>query len=510
MIVILNFGSQYLHLIARRVRELGVYAEILPHNVSSKQLKKLKPDGIIFSGSPASVYGKGSPQVKKEIFKMSIPILGICYGHQLIADFFNIKIEPGKVGRFGRYFIKVTKQGKIFQGIKGKQQTWFSNYDIVSKLPKGFIRTATSPSCPIAAMENTNKKMYSVQFHPEVVHTKRGKDILANFVFGVCKAKKTWKVKSLSRDLIEQIKIQVGDNKILLGSSGGVDSTVVAALIHKAVGDNLYCVFVDHGLMRKNETVEIRKIYKKLNIKNFKVVNARNLFLNRLKGVTEPEKKRKIIGHTFIKVFETEGKKISKKEHIKYFAQGTIYPDRIESAASSNKADKIKSHHNLTLPEKLHFKIIEPLQDLYKDEVRELGLDLGLDKDVIYRHPFPGPGLAVRILGNITSQKIKILQAVDEIYMKELKKSGDYSNITQAFAALLPAKSVGVMGDARTYKYIVSLRAVTTEDFMTADWYKFKYETLIKISSKIVNEVKEVNRVLYDITQKPPATVEYE
>lgn len=510
MIAILNFGSQYLHLIARRVRELGVYAEILPHNISAKNLKELKPAGIILSGGPASVYSKGAPQPRVDIFKLGVPILGICYGHQLIAKYLGGKIDSGKTGRFGRQFININNKGKIFKGIKARQQVWFSNYDLITKLPKDFIKTASSKTCPVAAMANDKLKIYGVQFHPEVVHTLRGKKILENFVFGVCKAKKNWEIKSLSKKIIEEVKTQVKDNKILLGVSGGVDSTVVVALLHKAIGNNLYCVFVDHGLMRKDEVIEIKKTFKDLGVKHFKVVNAKKLFLNKLKGVTNPERKRKIIGHTFIKVFEKEAKKLVKAEHIKFFAQGTIYPDRIESAEPSKKADKIKSHHNVTLPKKLHFKIIEPIKDLYKDEVRGLGLELNLPKEVVYRHPFPGPGLAVRILGEVDRQKIKILQEVDDIYISELKKSGDYYKITQAFAVLLPAKSVGVMGDARTYRYIVSLRAVTTQDFMTCDWYHFRDEVLKKISSRIVNEVKEVNRILYDITQKPPATVEYE
>lgn len=510
MIAILNFGSQYLHLIARRVRELGVYAEILPHNISAKDLKKLKPQGIILSGGPASIYGHGAPQPRAEIFKLGVPVLGICYGHQAIAKLLGGQVEKASCGRFGQHYINIINKGKLFRGLARRQQIWFSNNDLVTKLPRGFIKTASSKTCKISAMANDRAKIYGVQFHPEVSHTKSGKEILANFVFGICQAKRDWQVSSLAEIIIDEVKKEVGQNNVLLGVSGGVDSTVVAALLHKAIGEKLYCVFVDHGLLRKNEVEEIRQTFKNLGVKNFKVVKVQKLFLKRLKGVSSPEKKRKIIGHTFIRVFEQEAKRLVKSERIKYFAQGTIYPDRIESAKASKKADKIKSHHNLTLPRKLHFKIIEPIKDLYKDEVRGLGLELGLPKNVVWRHPFPGPGLSVRILGEVTLEKIKILQEVDNIYISEIKKSGDYEKITQAFAVLLPAKSVGVMGDSRTYRYIVSLRAVTTEDFMTCDWYKFNQETLTRISSQIVNEVKQVNRVLYDITQKPPATVEYE
>ncbi|RJR31735.1 glutamine-hydrolyzing GMP synthase [Candidatus Parcubacteria bacterium] len=510
MIAILNFGSQYNHLIARRIREAGAAAEILPYNISNGELRKLKPKGIIFSGGPKSVNDKNFPAPNREIFKLHLPVLGICYGHQVIAKLLGGKIETPKIGRFGKEYVFVKNHNPLFCGLSSKQKVWFSNNDIVTRLPKGFKNIATNHSCPHAAMANNKARIYGVQFHPEVIHTENGKKIISNFVYKICQAEKNQEVKGLSGKLISEVQKEVGENNILLGVSGGVDSTVLAALLHKACGNKLYCVFVDHGLMRKNEVIEIKNIFKKLKVKNFKIVDAQSLFLNKLKGVSDPEKKRKAIGHTFIEVFEAQAKQLAKNAHIGYLAQGTIYPDRIESAKATNKADKIKSHHNLTLPKKLNLTLVEPLRDLYKDEVRELGLELGLPKEIIYRHPFPGPGLAVRILGEITGEKIKILQAADDIYISEIKKSKDYGKISQAFAALLPVKSVGVMGDMRTYSYIISLRAVTTEDFMTCDWYHFGYELLRKISSRIVNEVKGVNRVVYDITQKPPATVEYE
>ncbi|PIS04619.1 MAG: glutamine-hydrolyzing GMP synthase [Candidatus Buchananbacteria bacterium CG10_big_fil_rev_8_21_14_0_10_42_9] len=510
MIVILNFGGQYIHLIARRVREMGVYSEIVPHNISAQKLKSLKPEGIILSGGPASVYAKNAPQPNKAIFKLGIPMLGICYGHQLIARYNGAHVDPSALGRFGKIQMTVNNKSGLLKSLKGKEQVWFSNYDVVTAVPKTFKVTAKTTSCPVAVMESQSKKQYGLQFHPEVIHTPSGKKILENFVFGICHAKKSWETKYLPETLGKSVKKTVGQNNVLLAVSGGVDSTVVAALLHQALGSQLYCVHVDHGLMRKDEVSEIKRMFKHLKVKNFKVVDASNLFLQRLKNVSDPEQKRKIIGHTFIEVFEKEAKRLKRSAHISFLAQGTIYPDRIESGSTSKQAAKIKSHHNLTLPKRMQLKILEPIKDLYKDEVRALGLQLGLPKEFIYRHPFPGPGLAVRILGPVDKAKVKILQEADAIFIDELKKQKEYHKIAQAFAALFPVKAVGVMGDSRSYEYVISLRAVSTTDFMTADWYRMNGNLLSDVSNRIVNEVRGVNRVVYDITQKPPGTVEYE
>ena len=512
MILVLNFGGQYSHLIARRVRELGVYSEILPCDVSLKEIGRLRPDGIVLSGGPASVYEHNSPTMDRKVLGLGIPVLGICYGLQLIAKFVGGEVLAGKLKEFGSKELIIKKNGKLLKGLSRKEQVWMSHGDLVAKLPKDFEALASTDSCPIAAFESNAKKIYGVQFHVEVVHTPKGTQILKNFVFDICKAKKEWEIGNVSKKLIREIKKEVGKNSVIMGVSGGVDSTVAATLLHKAIGSRLYCVFVDHGLIRKNEAEEVKNFFeKKLKFKHFHFVDASHIFLEKLKGITDPEEKRRIIGHTFIEVFESKVIELEKKHrNIKFLGQGTIYPDRIESAQPSKYASKIKSHHNITLPEKMKLKVIEPLKELYKDEVRKLGKELKIPDDIIGRHPFPGPGLAIRILGEVTEERLGILKEADYIFIDELKKSKFYDKTWQAFAALLPVKSVGVMGDARTYEYIISLRAVTSIDAMTADWAKLPNELLEKISNRIINEVRGVNRVLYDISQKPPATIEYE
>ncbi len=509
MIVVLNFGSQFAHLIARRVRDLGVTAEILPFDTSATKIKELNPSGIIFSGGPASVLEKGSPRPDKKIFDSNIPILGICYGHQVMACMFGGRVEKGKHREFGKEILTVKQRSALFKNLSSKELVWFSHGDQVSKLPNGFVTTASTSGCNCAAYRHKNKDLFAIQFHPEVTHTKKGLKILSNFMFDICKAPKDWKIDSVAKNLISHLKEQIGKDHIIVGISGGVDSMVAGTLLHKAVGKQLHAVFVDTGLLRKNEVKDVATVLKKRGF-DLHVIDASKIFLGRLKGVTDPEQKRKIIGHTFIEVFEDTIKNKLKKYPIKYFAQGTIYPDRIESAEASKHASKIKSHHNLTLPEKFGFQIVEPIRDLYKDEVRRLGEVLGLAKDLLWRHPFPGPGLAVRIVGEITLDRIHILKEADAIFIDELKKAGEYEKIWQAFAALLPLKTVGVMGDARTYEYMLALRAVDSVDGMSADWHKIPTELLEKISSSIVGKVRGVNRVLFDITQKPPATIEYE
>ena len=491
---------------------MGVYAEILPHTAHPDQIKVMQPKGIIFSGGPSSVYEKKAPISNPKILSLGIPVLGICYGQQLIAKQLKAKVESKKIKEFGKKIATIKDTRTLLKGLKKKEQVWMSHGDAVSKLPAGFTALASTDSCKIASFGNVEKKIYGLQFHPEVVHTAKGDRILKNFVFGICKAKKDYSMKNLSKKLIEDLRMKVGKELVVMGSSGGVDSTVASVLLHKAIGEQLHCIFVDHGLIRKHEAQTVRKMYTRyFKFKHFHFVNASQLFLKRLKGVTDPEKKRKIIGHTFIEVFEKKAREIGRKyKNVKFLGQGTIYPDRIESAQPTKQASKIKSHHNLTLPEKMELTIIEPLRELYKDGVRELGKQLKIPHEYLYRHPFPGPGLAIRILGEITTERLRILREADAIYNQELKKSKQYYKIWQAFAALFPIKTVGVMGDARTYDYVISLRAVTSKDAMTADWAKIPNEILERISNRIINEVKGVNRVVFDITQKPPGTIEYE
>jgi GMP synthase (glutamine-hydrolysing) len=495
MIIILNFGSQFAHLIARRVRDLGVKAEILPFDTAISKIKELNPRGVIFSGGPASVLEKRSPLPDKKIFDLGIPILGICYGHQIMAHMLGGKVQKGVYCEFGKETLVLKNRTGVFVGLSPKEFVWFSHGDQVSRLPRGFVVTASTQGCKYAAFRHKSKDFYAIQFHPEVTHTKNGVIILSNFIFHVCKAMKDWKMDSIAKKLVTELKDKIGEEHIIVGISGGVDSLVAGTLLHMAVGKQLHAVFA--ALLRERGF-------------DLHVVDASKAFLYKLKGVTDPEHKRKIIGHTFIKVFEDVIKNKLKKYNVKYFAQGTIYPDRIESAETSKHTSKIKSHHNLTLPEKLGFQIIEPIKDLYKDEVRRVGKALNLPHELLWRHPFPGPGLAVRIIGEVTPERLNILREADFVFIEELKKTKEYEKIWQAFAVLLPLKTVGVMGDARTYEYMLALRAVDSVDGMSADWHKIPTELLEKISSSIVGKVKGVNRVLFDITQKPPATIEYE
>lgn len=510
MILIFNFGSQFAHLIARRVRDLGVKAEIVPFNVSLDEIKKINPSGIIFSGGPSSVLEKGSPRPHKDIFNLGVPILGICYGHQVMAHMLGGKVKKGKVREFGKEILSAKVTSTLFSKTEKKQEVWFSHGDHVALLPKDFEVIASTEGCPNAGYAHAKKSFFGIQFHPEVTHTKKGSQIIKNFIFDICGSKKDWDVSLVTRRITDDLKIKIKKDHVILGISGGVDSLVAATLLHNTIGNQLHAVFVDTGLLRKDEVKEVALSLKKRKFKHIYTVDAKKIFLDKLRGIVDPEQKRKIIGHTFIEIFESEIKNKLKKFPIRYFAQGTIYPDRIESASVGAGVSKIKSHHNLTLPEKFDFEIIEPLRDFYKDEVRKIGELLKLPKDLVWRHPFPGPGLAIRILGEITEERLNILREADAVYMEELKKAGEYSKIWQAFAALIPLKTVGVMGDARTYEYMLALRAVDSVDGMSADWHKIPHELLEKISSSIVGKVRGVNRVLFDVTQKPPATIEYE
>jgi len=507
-VIILDFGSQYTQLIARRVRELNVYSEIVPYNISISELKEYEPKALILSGGPRSVYEEDAPLCSKEIFKLNIPVLGICYGLQLIAYLFGGKVEPAEKREYGFAELKVIDNKELLSGVNNKTQIWMSHGDMVVSLPEGFVVTGSTSNTPIAVIENRERKIYGVQFHPEVKHTIEGKKILSNFLFKISNLKAEWSLASFLENTIETIKNEVKNKRVICGLSGGIDSTVTALILKEAIGDNLYSIFIDNGLLRENEFHSLmRKFKEKLNLRVIGV-DASKIFLKNLKGIVSPERKRKIIGNLFIKIFEQEAKKIG---NIEYFAQGTTYPDVIESKSVKGPSSVIKSHHNVGgLPSKMKWKLIEPLRELFKDEVREIGRKLGLDEEFINRHPFPGPGLAVRIIGEVTNKKIKILQKVDKILIEEIKKAGIYNELWQAFPVLLPVKSVGVMGDERTYKYVVALRVVESIDGMTASWYPMSHDLMQRISSRIVNEVKEVNRVVYDITNKPPATIEWE
>ena len=510
-IIIIDFGSQVTKLIARRVRDLGVYSEIIPSNnfIKLKNFRNIK--GIILSGGPSTVTKKKFESVPKEIFEKKIPILGICYGLQLIAKLFGGKIKPSKKRReFGRAFLHQKNKSLLTKNFfSSKKIVWMSHEDAVVKLPKNFKTIAFTKDSKLTIIENSKDKIYGVQFHPEISHTENGKQIFKNFLFQICKIKKKWSVLSQKNRLIEEIRKTVKKDKVICALSGGVDSSVVALLINKAIKKNLICIMVDTGLMRKNEFKYTYKIFKNKYKLNVRLIDASKTFLNKLKNISSPEKKRKIIGKLFIKIFEKESKK---HKRIKYLAQGTLYPDIIESRSSTgSKTSKIKSHHNVGgLPKKMNLILVEPLKEFFKDEVRILGKSLGLIKEINYRHPFPGPGLGIRVMGSVTPEKIKILQEADYIYINELLKNNLYNNIWQAYAALLPIKTVGVMGDSRTYENICLLRAVTSEDGMSADYFNFPKNFLDKISNKIINNVKGINRVVYDITSKPPSTIELE
>lgn len=505
-VIVLDFGGQYNQLIARRVRECNVYCEVLPYTTPIEKIKEKNPVGIIFTGGPNSVYEDNAPSCSKEIFELGVPILGICYGNQLMAHILGGKVVSPDKREYGKTEIELC-DSLLFDGIDKKNVCWMSHTDYVAVLPDGFKAVAKTESTPFAAYENADKKLYSVQFHPEVNHTPFGKQMLKNFLYNVCNCKGDWLMADYAEKTIAALKEKIGDKKVLCALSGGVDSSVAAVLIHKAVGKQLTCIFVDNGLLRKNEGDEVELIFKKQFDINMVRVNAQDRFLDKLAGVTAPEKKRKIIGEEFIRVFEAEAKKIGT---VDYLVQGTIYPDVIESGAGD--ASVIKSHHNVGgLPDHVDFKeIIEPLRNLFKDEVRQLGIELGIPEKLVWRQPFPGPGLAVRVIGEITRDKLAILRDADAIFREEIAIAGLDRKINQYFAVITDMKSVGVMGDGRTYDYTLALRGVTTTDFMTADWAKIPYDVLEKCSNRIVNEVKHVNRIVYDITSKPPATIEWE
>ncbi|MBY0359403.1 MAG: glutamine-hydrolyzing GMP synthase [Candidatus Obscuribacterales bacterium] len=514
-IVILDFGSQYSQLIARRVRELNVYSELLPFSISASELKRLNPKGIILSGGPNSVYDKGAPKCDPEIWRLGLPVFGVCYGMQLMAQELGGVVEAGTVREFGRSILTVIHHGLLFKGLEPSLDSWMSHGDSVVGLPSGFRTVACTMSTPSAAIADEERGFYGVQFHPEVVHTKNGQDIIRNFVTDVCGCKQNWTVSKFLETAIAEVRKQVGDKRVLLALSGGVDSSTLAFLLHKAIGDQLTCMFIDQGFMRKNEPEWlVDKFTNDFNI-HVHYIDARDRFIGKLAGVIDPEEKRKVIGNEFIRVFEAESKKLGPFD---FLAQGTLYPDVIESSGSTvdpktgeRVAVKIKSHHNVGgLPKDLQFKLVEPFAKLFKDEVRRVALDLGVPDGIRQRHPFPGPGLAIRVLGEVTPERLKMLRDADWIVREEVKSHGLYKQIWQAFAVLLPTKSVGVMGDKRTYENQVVIRAVTSEDGMTADWARLPYDLLDAISRRIVNEVQGVNRVVYDVTSKPPATIEWE
>lgn len=511
-ILILDFGSQYSQLIARRVREAGVYSEIHAFDMSDEDIRAFNPRGIVLSGGPESVHQEGSPRAPKTVFELGVPVLGICYGFQTMSEQLGGKVEAGLVHEFGYAKIDITHQDKLLSKIndeKNQSQVWMSHGDKVASLPTGFTVTSSTPNCPYASASDEDRQLYGVQFHPEVTHTEKGEQLISNFVHIICGCGNAWNSENIIEMRIEQLKNQIGNQKVLLGLSGGVDSSVVAALLHRAIGDQLTCVFVDNGLLRLNEGDQVMQMF----AENMGIcvirADSEARFLNALAGVSDPEAKRKIIGREFIEVFSEEARKL---DGVKFLAQGTIYPDVIESAASKQgKAHVIKSHHNVGgLPDDLAFELVEPLRDLFKDEVRKLGVALGIPHHMIYRHPFPGPGLGVRILGEVKKEYADILRLADDIFMQELRASGWYDKTAQAFAVFEPVKSVGVVGDGRRYAWVIALRAVETVDFMTARFAHLPYELIDKISTRIMNEIKEVSRVVYDVSSKPPATIEWE
>ena len=509
-IVILDFGSQYTQVIARRIRECNVFSTILRYDTPAAEIAKLKPSGLILSGGPPSVYAAEAPLPDAEIFKLRVPVLGICFGIQLLAQYLGGKVEPGQKREYGKTNLMVKDSScPLFEGLPETLQVWNSHGDKLTKLPKGFEPVAVTENSPYAAIENRAKHFYGLQFHPEVAHTPRGKEIISNFVHRICGCGKDWTMRNYVELAVETIQKNVGSERVILGLSGGVDSSVAAALIHKAIGDQLTCIFVNNGLLRAREAEVVQEVFgRNFHIK-LQYEDAAKLFLQRLKGVLDPERKRKIIGKTFIEVFEAATKRAGKA---KFLAQGTLYPDVIESVPiAGNPAAMIKSHHNVGgLPKRMKFALLEPLAQLFKDEVRQLGLELGVPKEIVLRQPFPGPGLAVRILGEVTARRLSILRNADTIVVDEMKATGWYHKVWQSFAVLLPVRSVGVMGDERTYEDTIALRIVESQDGMTADWVKLPYEILEKISSRIINEVKGVNRVCFDISSKPPATIEWE
>lgn len=515
-IAILDFGSQYTQVIARRVRECSVYSEILPFGTAAETLRGIGVSGIILSGGPSSVYAKGAPHPDPEIFELGVPVLGICYGIQLLAYHLGGKVEPSTHREYGPGTLTADRKCPLFSKLPAAIEVWNSHGDRITKLPKGFSPYGTTENSPHAAIANLDRKMFGIQFHPEVVHTPRGKEIIANFVHRICKCPSDWTMGSFIEQTCDSIRQQVGKDRVILGLSGGVDSSVAAALLHRAIGSQLTCIFVDNGLVRAREADAVKKLFAGNFKMRLKVVDAADRFLTKLKGVRDPERKRKIIGREFIKVFEEAALDVKKSVKggpgYKFLAQGTLYPDVIESVAiEGNPAALIKSHHNVGgLPARMKFELVEPLRQLFKDEVRAVGLELGLPREVVGRQPFPGPGLAVRILGEITPERLRIVRDADVIVLEEMKAADWYYKVWQSFAVLLPVRSVGVMGDERTYEYTIALRVVGSQDGMTADWVRLPYDLLGRISARIINEVKGVNRVCYDISSKPPATIEWE
>lgn len=507
-IIIIDFGSQFTQLIARQVRENGVYSVITNNEISIDDIRKENPQGIILSGGPMSVYDEDALSIDAEIFSLNIPILGICYGLQFMCKSLGGNVVPATDREYGKAILSIDSDSLILKDVRNESVIWMSHGDHVKSVPDGFEVNASSKNSPVCVISNTEKKMYGVQFHPEVIHTQDGDKVIKNFLFDICDCKGDWTPKSFIDETVPAIRELVGDGNVICALSGGVDSTVAAVLIKEAIGDQLHCVHIDTGLMRKDESETITELMRKELGLNLVSVDASDLFLGKLEGVSDPEKKRKIIGHTFIEVFEEEAKKVT---NVEFLVQGTLYPDVIESVSVKGKSATIKSHHNVGgLPEKMSLKLIEPLKELFKDEVRKVGADLGIPKFFIGRHPFPGPGLAIRIPGEITEEKLDILREADDIYISEIQNAGLYDDIWQAFAVLLPVQTVGVMGDFRTYEYVLALRAVTSRDGMTADWYPFPHDFLAEVSNKIINRVKGINRVVYDVSTKPPSTIEWE
>ena len=508
-ILVLDFGSQYTQVIARRIREQNVYSQVLPFDTPFRSIKKINPVGVILSGGPASVLSKGAPLPDKKIFSLGVPVLGICYGLQLMGKLLGGVVKKCELREYGRSQLTVQKAGKLFSGLPKNLTVWNSHGDALTEIPKGFRGIASTENSDFSAIEDATRKFYGLQFHPEVEHSQNGVEVLKNFLFSICKCKADWDMGDFIESSVKHIQDQVGNKKVILGLSGGVDSCVAAALIDRAIGDQLTSIFVDNGLLRLNEREEVIKLFHEHIPGKLKVAKAGKLFLGKLKGVTDPERKRKIIGKTFIEVFDNEVKKLGK---VDFLAQGTLYPDVIESVPiGGNPAALIKSHHNVGgLPEKMRLKLLEPLRELFKDEVRLLGKKLGLPDHVINRHPFPGPGLGVRVIGDLTPKRLKVLRQADAIFISELRNSGWYSKLWQAFCVFLPVRSVGVMGDERTYENVICLRAVTSSDAMTADWAKLPDSLLRKVSSRIINEVQGANRVVYDVSSKPPSTIEWE